>query len=738
MFVRLSSSFLGAAKSVASKCLKFQFCATACLSLSALAEPNVDLADCDEQVCLPNVKESKLLDWETLEFFEEKHAGAAEGAIMLDPNGHIWFVKGVIDLEIACEYMSANILALFKDIDLPGNNFSENKLFKNKRGQIASRIIPHFQNLAFYKHFNSYTENKHIPGEELVYLLNFLIGNCDTHLGNLGVIKKENGIEMSCVDYTHSLDSSAMHSDGGVLKISDLEAEDGLESFGKLLSYSSKQDYNYHLDPFILNEVAQKILLMPEEKIIECMQNSYNDLLEVNISIGEETLNSWIDNVTQRHQRISLFAQNLNKDLQRLSIYSPLYHFAILNDLETIENLIHAGYPLDTKSPAGKTALYWASFFKNTKIAKALIQAGADVNIADDTGTTPLHLALSNKQLYLVDRLIDAGAKTGITMDENGNTAIHLLAKMSGLNNSLVDKIVEKTSNIDAVNQEGKTALQIALDSPYKDEYLAVALIKAGANTDTVDKDNNTLLHLAADSSNSEAARLLIQAGLKIDAVNNRGQTPMDRAKASMHTTTEVQKILFEASVDQAIIEPDSLHQAIIYNDMHALNTLIRLGADTNAISLYEEKDNEGSIKRKYNISALELSARLNNIEALDALISAGANLNLVSDGDTALHGTNNVAVAEKLLLAGADPNIIDDQGMTPLDKAAMNGNLDMAKLLVKHGAKISIEINPQVRLPRFYNPSNELYLSLLEEAGANTWPLKPYAHQLLHYLNLM
>ncbi len=84
-------------------------------------------------------------------------------------------------------------------------------------------------------------------------------------------------------------------------------------------------------------------------------------------------------------------------------------------------------------------------------------------------------------------------------------------------------------------------------------------------------------------------------------------------------------------------------------------------------------------------------------VDALDAWVSAGGDLNRVADssnGITALHalvrrGANakDEAAMARLLAAGADPNRQNFRGETPLFRASRNQLPAMVRLLVNHGA---------------------------------------------------
>ena len=94
--------------------------------------------------------------------------------------------------------------------------------------------------------------------------------------------------------------------------------------------------------------------------------------------------------------------------------------------------------------------------------------------------------------------------------------------------------------------------------------------------------------------------------------------------------------------------------------------------------------------------TALHYAAFFGSPEAVRALVAAGADLEARSTNQefapeaTPLHSAvaaGRMDNAETLLEAGADPNARQHGGFTPLMEAEQRGDLDLAELLVRHGA---------------------------------------------------
>jgi ankyrin repeat protein len=98
-------------------------------------------------------------------------------------------------------------------------------------------------------------------------------------------------------------------------------------------------------------------------------------------------------------------------------------------------------------------------------------------------------------------------------------------------------------------------------------------------------------------------------------------------------------------------------------------------------------------------LQPLHIAAAQGDIEALDLLASAGADLDSRSSGPTqtgytALHftcarGASGLAVARWLLANGADVGVWADDGQTALHVAAHAGHVPLLQLLIEHGADL-------------------------------------------------
>ena len=160
------------------------------------------------------------------------------------------------------------------------------------------------------------------------------------------------------------------------------------------------------------------------------------------------------------------------------------------------------------------------------------------------------------------------------------------------------------------------------------------------------------------------------------------------------------------------------LHVAVFLKQQEAARTLMRLGANPNALDIerydivtiaavandvpmlkiaIEGGGSPKNITSRYDGTALIASAHLGHVEVVKTLVDAKAPLNHVNNlGWTALMeavvlgngGTNHTAVVRSLVEAGADVNIADRQGITPLQHARQRGYVEIARILENAGAR--------------------------------------------------
>ena len=190
-------------------------------------------------------------------------------------------------------------------------------------------------------------------------------------------------------------------------------------------------------------------------------------------------------------------------------------------------------------------------------------------------------------------------------------------------------------------------------------------------------------LHFAALQGNIDVVRNYPYLEAKMNSIRNLGMTPLHCA--ALGNQREIAEIFLDLGADinfntQACETP--LHQAVNGKSTQVIELLIERGADINIIGLI--------------ITPLQLAIKNDDLKIAELLIAKGADVNAIShDLISPLHilarnKNAKVKLAELLIANGADVNACADKNWgTPLHFAALNDNLAVARVLLRHGANV-------------------------------------------------
>ena len=326
---------------------------------------------------------------------------------------------------------------------------------------------------------------------------------------------------------------------------------------------------------------------------------------------------------------------------------------------------------------AGQSPLADAAMNGDLRAVRALLAdaADADVNAAQGDGMTALHWAAFHDDLDMATMLLEAKPNV---------------------------RVKTRIGAITPLNLAGKNGSATMIG----------ALVAAGADVNYPATTGATPLMMAAMSGRVDAVRHLIQHGAYANARDfTNGQTPL----------------MFAAWENRAaVITELAAHGA-------------HVGLTSNVLSLVDTTLDEqghpvaprrrrapGGNSAMGGMTALHFAARDGHLDAVAALVDAGADVNQVSGGDGSTPivfatGSGHYTLAKYLLDAGADPNITNLDGLGPLHATVhmryapvswapnpltdqeVVGSLDLIQALLDRGA------DPNARLARklWFSPSS-------------------------------
>lgn len=266
-----------------------------------------------------------------------------------------------------------------------------------------------------------------------------------------------------------------------------------------------------------------------------------------------------------------------------------------------------------------------------------LLEAGADVNARNHVEATPIFYADPEVMQVLIDAGADLSAR-----DDEGKTALHVSPSLKK-----TEVLLSAGADINALDRQGRTPLH------QQDDYeRTLRLIAAGADINAKDKDGNTPLHLLALEGNpqffnyDESLLAFIGAGADGRISNNAGKTV------------------------ESVLHP---------HGREAIHAFRALGKE--ALEGFFDNDPYEAVERG-DIEALGA--------ALDRKRAAGYYDSLIAYGLGA-RGKMFEAQAPEMVAflvdVGADVNVMNDRDQTPLQVACREGDVTLAKALLKNGA---------------------------------------------------
>lgn len=302
--------------------------------------------------------------------------------------------------------------------------------------------------------------------------------------------------------------------------------------------------------------------------------------------------------------------------------------------------------------------------------AKEIFKTKTDINSTDSYGDTALHVAARVNEADLVSFLIIKGADTE-ARNNDGDTALHVAIKNDAIDAAKVLAIVH--GDIFAKDASDNTALELGL-SKGDEWYEAMITSQTGELRDI---DGECIVHYFVKTRDEKAIDRCIQVGVPLSVRDNYGLSPLDLAFKGADNAGSVR---IAAKLLLAGATPVRGDFAYFEDAVRTHNMILRFNDGQTPLHIATIDGHTGIVDYILNENT--------SVRTVDLLAAQDIS------GATALHEAvryGRVNVARLLLSHGANVNAADSIGKTPIlliiPEAAQQ---EMYPLLLQHKVNVN------------------------------------------------
>ncbi|XP_047019166.1 serine/threonine-protein phosphatase 6 regulatory ankyrin repeat subunit A [Helicoverpa zea] len=432
---------------------------------------------------------------------------------------------------------------------------------------------------------------------------------------------------------------------------------------------------------------------------------------------------------------------------------------AVEQTLKVLEKLVAAGGEDAVSVPmagildptTGMTPLMYAVKDNRTSFVERLIELGSDVGARNNDNYNVLHISAMYSREDIVKLLLSKrGVDPFATGGSRQQTAVHLVAsRQTGTATSILRALLTAAGKDIRlrVDGRGKIPLLLAVEAGNQSMVRELLSAQTAEQLKASTPAGDTALHLAARRRDVDMARILVDYGAAVDAVNGAGQTPLHIAAAEgdeplvkyfygvranaaiadnedrtpMHLAAEnghaaIIELLadkFKASIFERTKDGSTLMHIASLNGhadcammlfkkgvyLHmpnkdgarSIHTAARYG-HVGIINTLLQKGESVDVTTNDNYTALHIAVESCKPAVVETLLGYGADVHVRGgkQRETALHIAARIPDGDKcalmLLKSGAGPNKATEDGQTPVHVAAKYGNLATLVLLLEDG----------------------------------------------------
>lgn len=425
-------------------------------------------------------------------------------------------------------------------------------------------------------------------------------------------------------------------------------------------------------------------------------------------------------------------AQRTRSNASTAPAYSSIAEAARSQHWPAVQDMARQpGMDLNAASTEGSTALHFAIHAGETAVVQALLDAGIDVTARNMAGISPLQLAVTTGDTAITKLLLARGADAR-ALDEAKESLLMLAARHG--DGEMASALIVAGADRNYVEPHlGQDALMIAVRSGRSP--VVAALIAAGAELNQQSPPGPEPTIRAPGAGGGSTGEGMVRSGVPPEGQRLAGTGKFTALLyAARDGQLESARLLVEAGAKLELAEYNGITPLLmaISNDHHDIaRLLIEAGANVNAADWYgrrplwtaAESRNRDVSTANATVNGVDRAAAL---QVITLLLEKGAepdarlehfpprmgghafNMSYVPTvGETALYRAslnNDIPLMRLLLAHGADPLLKTYHGSSPLMAAAGVGwvrgqtfipggeaaHLEAVKMLVELGAGVN------------------------------------------------
>ncbi|XP_077288006.1 uncharacterized protein LOC143912590 [Arctopsyche grandis] len=368
---------------------------------------------------------------------------------------------------------------------------------------------------------------------------------------------------------------------------------------------------------------------------------------------------------------------------------TPLHVAVVENHLHIVRLLLQAGADVNHRTLDGQAPLHIAAIAGFMEVLRLVLNNGALIESEDDLGRniskrdklqwTALHHAVVHGNINLCERFLNVGADVNAAVI-SGETPLHYAAMCEHI--ELVEILVHYGAGLYIKNHAGYIPIEYAVLTEKFNSVKKLLECHSKIENDTMLNVCNklSLLGLALENNRITMLEQLLEFGGDVNFRNSRGMYLLNQA-IFLGRFEIVDILLSHPQIDVETKDSSSSETPLLiavrfgYKDI--ITKLIKLKANPNA------KNDEA------NITPLCYAVRKKDAHIVKELISCGAE---ILPQYLYLHQavTDDQVEIVNLLIDKSDIHLQNEAGNTPLMITAQTGNIEIAKILLEHGASVN------------------------------------------------